>query len=340
MFAILFVTVLVTLVVSSTSLRTLAGDLKVSNLGIGTWAWGDKFFWKYNPDLDDELQKTYEYCRKEADINLFDTAEIYGLGRSELLVGRFNRKIPGNNTLLTSKFAPLPWRFTSDSVVNACQASLDRMGIDQMELYQLHWPAGWKNEEYWKGMRICYEKGLIKSVGVSNYGPKLLREAHEYFNRYDIPLATNQIQFSLLCRSAEENGLLKVAEELNVGILAYSPLAQGILTGKYSSNNLPLGPRSALVRANIQKAQPLLSKMSSIAKTKSMEAGAEVSMSQLALSWCIGKGTIPIPGARTMKQAKDNCAAKDLLLTPEEVRSLDIAARGTGINIPTPLQGK
>lgn len=322
----------------------LSGTDKVSKMGIGTWAWGDSLFWKYKQEEDAALKETFDYCCN-AGVNLFDTAEVYGFGRSELLCGRFRRQLleqsngtVSNLPVLATKFAPLPWRIGADAVVYACQESLDRMGVDSMGLYQIHWPGVWQNKEYWEGICKCYQKGLIENVGVSNYGPKMLEESHKFMADRGVPLASNQIQYSLLSRSAESNGLLRKAHELDVSILAYSPLAQGILTGKFDMNNLPEGPRASTTKRILPKVKSLLEAMSTIAKGKSESTGTEVTCSQVALNYCISKGTIPIPGARKITQAVDNCNALGWELSIDEVTLLDIRARASGVEMPTPLQ--
>lgn len=315
---------------------TLAGGLEVSKIGVGTWAWGDKFYWKYSEDEDKELQKAFDYC-KDNGVTFFDTAEVYGFGKSELLLSRFERYKPEPKAIVATKFAPLPWRFTADSVVAACRDSMDRLGTDKIDLYQLHWP-GLVNEAYWDGIAKCYERGWISAVGVSNYGPSMLKDAHRYLTQRGVPLATNQVQFSLLCRSALSNGLLRTAQDLNVTILAYSPLAQGALCGKYTADNIPRGPRRAILKATISKSKSLVDLMSDIAVKQSEAIGKEVSVSQVALNWCVAKGTIPIPGIRSLSQAKDNCDTLNWSLNPEDVLKLDTAASETGVNIPTPLQ--
>lgn len=316
----------------------------VSKLGIGTWAWGDSLYWKYDPKEDVGLQETFDYCLKEGGVNLFDTAEVYGFGRSELLLGRFNRQIKDCyspiSPYLATKFAPLPWRIGADSVLGACQDSLDRMGVDSMDLYQIHWPGVWQNKEYWDGIARCYDKGLIKAVGVSNYGPEALKSVHKFLDDRGVPLSTNQIQFSLLSRSAETSGLLRTASDLGVSILAYSPLAQGVLTGKFDLSNLPKGPRASTVKKVLPKTEALLSTMRNMALKKSEETGFEVSMAQIALNWCIAKGTIPIPGARSKTQAISNCNALKWSLSIEDVTLLDVQARSTGVEMPTPLLSK
>lgn len=332
----------VTFLESSISMRTLCNGMQLSKIGIGTWAWGDQFFWKYESGQDKELQETFNYCQSEGGVSFYDTAEIYGLGRSELLLGRFKRglKQPSDGLVYATKFAPLPFRLGSESVVVACETSLDRMGIDNMGLYQIHWPSLIFNDAYWDGLARCYEKGLIKSVGVSNYGPELMKKAHKYLSERGIPLATNQVQYSLLCRSAETNDLLATAKDLNVTILGYSPLAQGILTGKFSSTNLPEGPRRFLTKSLVEKAAPLLEKMKTIATAASEQFNMEVTPSQVAINYCIAKDVVPLPGARSLRQAKDNCNALRWVLSEADVQALDAASAATGINIPTPLQSR
>lgn len=224
-------------VTAERDLVLLAGNQQVSmpRLGTGTWAWGDKLFWGYNSSQDGSLLQAYNASLSQG-VNLFDTAEFYGIGKSELLLGRFNRQTYSESSVkpfFATKFAPLPYRFEKSAVVEACLESRDRLGVSQIDLYQIHWPMPLKNDIYWEGLAECYHKGYVKSVGVSNYGPKLLRSAHSYLKSLGVPLATNQIQYSLLCRTQESNGVLRTAEEIGVTTLAYSPLAQGILTGKF-----------------------------------------------------------------------------------------------------------
>ena len=204
-----------------------------------------------------------------------------------------------------------------------------------MALYQLHWPGVWQNEAYWDGLAQCYEQGLVKSVGVSNYGPEQLKKIYKVLKSRNIPLATNQIQYSLLNRDPESNGILRTARELNVTILAYSPLAQGLLTGKYNETYLPTGSRSTLAKSVVPKITNLISVLKEIANTR------DKTVSQVALNWCIAKGTVPIPGVRSLSQAEDNAGALGWLLDDDEVIRLDTAARLSGATYGVSfLQGK
>merc|ERR1719353_430011 len=215
--------------------------LALPKMGIGAWAWGDSLFWGYDPKEDDELEKVFSFVAARKD-GFVDTAELYGIGRSESLVGQFEKR--HGKVTVASKFAALPWRTSRDAVVKACEASLKRLGRDSMELYQIHFPNAWANEAYWDGLGDCYERGLVQAVGVSNYGADAVEAVSTSLGRRGIPLYSNQIQYSLLYPFANSNGLKRKCDQLGVKILAYSPLGLGLLSGKYSINKLPEGPRA------------------------------------------------------------------------------------------------
>ena len=302
--------------------------LVLPEIGLGAWAWGDSIFWGYNPKQDDELHKVFDYAVQKASSSssavLFDTAELYGLGRSESLLGDFRKGTSSSNVIMASKFAALPFRTKAKDVVKACEASMKRLGGQPIDLYQIHFPNAWSNAEYWDGLAQAYEKGYVKAVGVSNYGSDALRACHSFLAERNIPLTSNQIQLSLLYRHPINNGLLDTCKELNVDVLAYSPLALGFLTGKYDSlDNLPSGPRNALGKQLVadDNFRNLITYMKEIAAKH--EGGT---VSQVALNWTRAKSTIPIPGARTLRQVQQNYGALDWTLTPEEIQQLDNAS--------------
>ena len=192
-----------------------------------------------------------------------------------------------------------------------------------IDLYQIHFPNAWANEEYWEGLADAYDLGLVKAVGVSNYGVDALKACHSKLAERGIKLASNQIQMSLLYRWPIDNGLLDACKELDVKVLSYSPLALGYLTGKYSKDNLPSGPRAKIGKDLFSEDgayDNLLSVMKDIAATHNSVP------SQVALNWAMAKGTIPIPGARTINQAKQNLATLEWTMTAEEVKLLDTAS--------------
>lgn len=312
---------------------TAGGLIDLPPMGLGAWAWGDPIFWGYNPKQDDELRRVFDYAvaNSKSGKTLFDTAELYGLGRSESLLGEFSKDCRDKVEIAT-KFGALPFRTSSTDVVKACEASVKRLGGRPIDLYQIHFPNAWNNAEYWDGLAMVYEKGLVKAVGVSNYGSDALQACHKTLAERGIPLATNQIQYSLLYRWPELNGLLDTCKDLNVKVLAYSPLALGFLTGKYSSEKLPSGPRQVLGKQLFQTPDfdNLVTTMKQIASQHS-----DATVSQVAINWTRAKGTIPIPGARTISQVQQNYGALEWNLSSDEVMKLDeLAAKVTTFITP------
>jgi pyridoxine 4-dehydrogenase len=311
-------------------------SISLPPIGLGAWAWGDSLFWGYDKKNDNDLKEVFQYAldNKQA---FFDTAELYGLGRSEELIGKFKEELCSTpeereQIIVASKFAALPWRTSRESVVKACKASVDRLG-GPIELYQIHFPNSFSNEEYWDGIADCYDQGLVKAVGVSNYGSDAVKACHGHLAKRGIKLASNQIQMSLLYRWPIENGLLDTCKELDVKVLAYSPLALGYLTGKYTASNLPSGPRAKIGKQLFQ--DPSYENLLSLMRTIAAKHGDEVPISQVALNWCISKGTIPIPGARTIRQAKQNLSTLEWKLSAEEVQQLDdVSMKTTGFLTP------
>jgi pyridoxine 4-dehydrogenase len=309
---------------SPSQAATSSPSIKLPPMGLGAWAWGDSVFWKYDPKEDDELHRVFDYAISQSSSPvLFDTAEIYGFGRSETLLGQFSKEYAPEKVQIASKFAALPWRTKAKDVVSACQASVDRLGGRPIDLYQIHFPNVWNNADYWEGLAECYEKGLVKAVGVSNYGSDAVRACHGVLAKHGIPLATNQIQCSLLYRWPIENGLLDTCKKLGVQVLSYSPLALGFLTGKYNEANLPKGPRQGIFKQLLSTPdyENLLGVMQQVAEKHN---GA--TLSQVAINWTRAKGTIPIPGARTVNQVSQNYGSLAWNLSKQEETMLDDAA--------------
>lgn len=292
-------------------------------LGIGTWAWGDRFFWGWGRGYGKEDIRAAFRASLEAGARLFDTAEIYGMGASERLLGEFAAE-SGEEILIASKCFPYPWRLTRASLLRAARASLRRLGVKQIDLYQMHWPTPLVGPEHWmEAMADAAEGGLIKQVGVSNYGRRDLEVAYRALERRGLRLASNQIDFSLLQRGPEFNGLLELCHDLGVAVIAYSPLAQGLLTGKYSLEKPPGGVRRVRLGRNLlARADHLVSAMRKIGEKHGGKTPAQV-----ALNWCIAKGTIPIPGAKNRQQAVENAGALGWGLDAEDVTALDAIAR-------------
>ncbi|MBD2462212.1 aldo/keto reductase [Oscillatoria sp. FACHB-1407] len=300
----------------------------VPPLCIGTWAWGDKLFWSYGKDYNaDQLQGAFDEAIASG-VNFFDTAEIYGFGESENLIGQFMQRSQ-QPVYIATKYFPVPWRFTADAVAAALTASLRRLKLPTVDLYQVHQPFGFlmSQETLMNALADEVKQGRIKTVGVSNYSAAQMREAHELLAKRGVPLAVNQVQYSLLARQIERNGILDTARELGITILAYSPLAQGLLTGKYTAENYtePTGAR----RLNPRFSQEGLTKLTPVLKVL-QEVGDryQKTPAQVALNWLIAQGNvIPIPGAKTAEQARQNAGAMGWSMTDEERAQIDQVTR-------------
>jgi len=347
--------------------KVSAGPIEISALGCGTWSWGNRLLWDYDPSQDEEIYSAYKSVR-DADVTLFDTADSYGTldlnGRAEILLGEFEKrylmeteeewkkkeeaqspsKFFGNmfsssldsssisKQQVATKFAPYPWRVFPSSMTNAAKESLSRLGQNKLALAQLHWSTAnyqpFQERALWEGIGNVYDEGLCDAIGVSNYGPQQLQKIASYMEEREVPLATAQIQYSLMtykdCRDMNQ-----ICDDQNVRLISYSPLCLGLLTGKYDMDNLPRqgNPRRQLFREILPGAKPLLDTLGVMAK----DLGK--SQSQISINWAICKGTVPIPGARTLRQAKENLGSVDFRLSSDMVEELDRVAS----NIDKPM---
>lgn len=290
---------------------------QVPAIGVGCWAWGDRLFWDYGLTYNkDDLRAAFKASVAEG-LTFFDTAEIYGLGASERLLGEFIAE-SGVEVVIASKCFPLPWRLSHKSLRKALEQSLRRLGVPQIQLYQMHWPFPPISVESWMhAMADAVEAGLIKQIGVSNYSPQQTERAYKTLQSRGLHLASNQVRYSLLDRSIERSGLLQLCKDLDVTVIAYSPIAQGLLTGKYSPQHPPPANRRTHA-GGLTALKPLLDEMRKIGI-----AHGEKTPVQVALNWCIAQGTLPIPGAKNERQARENAGGIGWNLSEEDVAKLD-----------------
>eukprot|EP00908_Phaeocystis_cordata_P018009 Transcript_29384.p1 GENE.Transcript_29384~~Transcript_29384.p1 ORF type:complete len:432 (-),score=178.39 Transcript_29384:286-1533(-) len=345
--------------------RTRLGTLDVPNLGIGTIAWA--------PDTPEDEERYGKVARAAMDegLSFFDTAERYGAKGQDLIPAALAALgLPveddylGGDTesrlaswaadgTVATKFAPTPWRGDAAAIVDACRGSAERLGVEGVDLMQVHMPdviqpfaafgvENRREEAHWDGLAECYHEGLAKNVGVSNYGPTLLERAHEHLAKRGVPLASNQIHFNLLYRRQGSLATVEKGKELGVQTLAYYPLAMGLLTGKLTPSQLRTrkdlrgrellryleGGEGELLRDFPNTAgdvpaggvTPLLRVLQQVAQRAGKTPG------QVALNWIICKGAIPIPGASSAMQVRENAGALGWRLSDEEVALLDAAA--------------
>jgi len=308
--------------------------------------------WNYDPSQDDEIYEAYKAVRL-AGVSIFDTADSYGTldlnGRAEILLGQFERRLTAELSHETSpsnpiedvfsfwkknppppqqvatKFAPYPWRITRGAMTSAAEASLTRLEQSKLTLAQLHWSTAnyqpFQERALWEGIADVYDKGLCEAVGVSNYGPQQLVKFSERMMERDVPLATAQVQYSLMTAQASQD-MKDVCDDVDCTLISYSPLCLGLLTCKYDLDNLPPpgNPRRQLFRELLPGAQPLLQTLTAVAE----EYGK--SPSQVAINWTIGKGGVPIPGARNLQQANENLGSIGWKLRKDALEELDKVA--------------
>jgi aryl-alcohol dehydrogenase-like predicted oxidoreductase len=295
--------------------------LHAVEFGLGAWQWGDRLIWQYGQTHGDEDCRAAFEVSLEAGIRFVDTAEVYGSGRSERLLGQFLKETD-QPVLVATKYFPFPWRLRKKSLIKALRGSLERIGTESVDLYQIHQPYSLLPiENLMEALAEAVKEGLTRTVGVSNYNQTQMLRAYSALARKDIPLAANQVTYSLLNRAIEKEGLLARCNELGVRLIAYSPIEKGMLTGKYTTENPPSGVRGQRYGSLLPKIGPLLKLMTEIGQ----EHGGK-SKAQVALNWCICKGALPIPGAKNAKQAEENAGALGWKLTEEEVTKLDEAS--------------
>ncbi len=310
----------------------VAGLGQVSRVGLGTWQFGSRE-WGYGQGYASSAAGDIVHRARELGVNLFDTAEVYGTGRSERILGTALGEDRGEVIVASKIFpvAPFP-----PVIRRREQGSANRLGLDRIPLYQVHQANPLVPDSViMPGMRTLLDAGRIGAVGVSNYSLERWRKADAALGR---PVVSNQVQFSL-ARPAPLEDLVPFAEQENRMIMAYSPLAQGLLGGKYSAENRPGGVRamnSLFGTENLERAQPLLELLRTVA------AAHDAKPAQVALAWLLSlPRVVVIPGASSVEQLEFNVAAADLDLNADSVASLTAAALAfEPVSLPRTLLGK
>ncbi|OGO17327.1 MAG: hypothetical protein A2Z14_17455 [Chloroflexi bacterium RBG_16_48_8] len=305
-------------------------DIRIAPMGIGTWSWGDRTFWAYGvTHSSQDVLEAFQVCL-EAGLDFFDTASIYGFGQNERILGSLLEKTD-KPFIIASKLFPFPWRMTQESILRGIKGSIHRLGRKPIDLYQHHWPLPPLSIEHWmSAFAHAHELGLIRAIGASNYSLKNMQRANKELDKFGLSLASNQVHFSLLHRKPEFNGLLDACRNEGVTLLAYSPLGQGLLTGKYTPGGLrPKGMMRLGSPKVVQRIQPLLEIMRQIGQDH-----GEKTPAQVAINWVLCKGALPLVGAKNARQAEENLGALGWQLTEEEVSALDEASQEIQISFP------
>jgi aryl-alcohol dehydrogenase-like predicted oxidoreductase len=310
-------------------LSTVPGK-QISKIGLGTWQFGSRE-WGYGSQYADEVAQAIVRRAVELRVTLFDTAEIYGFGRSERILGRALGEDRESVFLATKILPVLP---VAPVVEQRAVASANRLGARRLDLYQVHQPNPVvRDGTIMRGMRALQRVGLVGEVGVSNYSLRRWRAAEEALGS---PVLSNQVPYSLVARGPEQD-LLPYASSAGRVVLAYSPLAQGLLSGRYHPGNLPANRVRAanplFLPENLQRAGELLTILGEVATAHS------ATPAQIALAWVIRHPAVAaIPGASSVEQLESNVAAAEIDLADDQYQALaDAAARFRPLTGPAVL---
>ncbi len=310
----------------------MASSSQQPGIGVGTWAWGNQFLWGYEPERDDEaLAATFRRCLDQG-LHFFDTADSYGTGRlngrSEALLGRFAMAATAEERAklcIATKLAPFPWRLGRQGYRRAFAASQERLQ-GQLRRVQLHWStaryAPWQEGPLLDGLADLVLSGAVESLGVSNAGPQRLRQLHQRLADQGIPLRSLQVQLSLLApQPVMSGGVAEVCRELNIELIAYSPLALGLLSRSNSQRTAGARPLTGTRRRLFQQLEP---KVQTLRQHMSeISAGRPGGLAAVALNWCRAHGAMPIPGLRSCEQVDATAATLSWQLSGDERHSLD-----------------
>jgi len=302
-------------------------EIEVTPIGLGVmqFAGGRGMFRMMFNDLSQETMSAIVKAALDGGINWFDTAELYGRGRSErgLANGLKAAGVKGDEVVVATKWSPM--LRTAGNIPKTIGQRMKYLGGYAIDLFMVHQPWGFSSPEAeMNAMADLVQAGKIRSVGVSNFNAEQMRRAHDALEKRGIPLAVNQMQYSLLHRNIETDGVLDVAKELGITIVAWSPLARGILSGRFHQDperlkNTPFG-RRMMMRRELERTQPL------IAVLENISANYDATPAQVALNWLIyfqGDRVVAIPGASKVEQAEQSAAAMNFQLSEEDMDRLD-----------------
>jgi aryl-alcohol dehydrogenase-like predicted oxidoreductase len=303
--------------------RLGASGIAVSALGVGTWSWGDAPFWGYGGTPDrTEIAAAFR-ASLDAGVTFFDTAELYGGGGAERLLGTLAREA-GRAVVIASKFTPLPHRLSARTLQTALDHSLARLGVETLDLYLIHWPyTVLRIEPLMDAMAEAVRAGKVRAVGVSNFTAPQMRRAHDHLARYGIPLAANEVRYNILARQPETKGVLAACRELDVALIAHSPLVHGLLADAADGQPVSVsGPRRFLPAYRGERLRAIHA-MATI--LREIARARECTVAQVALNWllCQDDRIIPIPGAKHAAHARANAGALGWRLTDTELAAID-----------------
>lgn len=298
-------------------------------IALGTWSWGtgavggDQVFGNH---LEmEELKPVFDEAMAN-ELNLWDTAVVYGMGASETVLSAFTKNRKREDVLISTKFTPQIAGDSANPVADMLAGSLERFGTDYIDMYWIHNPA---DVERWTPYLVPLVKsGKVKRVGVSNHNLAQIKRVEEIFAKEGVHLSAIQNHYSLLYRSSEKAGILDYCKENGIDFWAYMVLEQGALSGKYDTTH-PL-PEGSQRGDTYNPLLPQIEKLVAVMRTVGDRYG--ITPAQVALAWAIAKGTTPIIGVTKAAQVQDAVQAAAITLTEAEVKIIEEAAESTGVD--------
>lgn len=296
---------------NSNFIKTLAigsSNIQVPRIGVGTNHWE-------KGENDEEIHKVYKILLDKG-VNFFDTAEIYTHGKSEQLLADCIKQ-NDRPSIIASKYQPSDNRRTEKDFMEALEGSLKRLNVDTIDLYYIHRPPSAQSiDDLMYYMAEAFDANKIHAVGVSNFDALQMEKGADRLEEHGLKLAANQIEYSLLHRDPEKNGVLEACKALNVSLVAYRPLSRGRLASAMMS-----GYSMAAESTSLNKS-PLFNVLMGIAQSH------DGSVSQVALNWLLSKGelVVPIPGATNVKHALQNVGALEWEMSGSEFKELEEAS--------------
>lgn len=298
-------------------------------IALGTWSWGtgavggDQVFGNH---LEmEELKPVFDEAMAN-ELNLWDTAVVYGMGASETVLSAFTKNRKREDVLISTKFTPQIAGDSANPVADMLAGSLERFGTDYIDMYWIHNPA---DVERWTPYLVPLVKsGKVKRVGVSNHNLAQIKRVEEIFAKEGVHLSAVQNHYSLLYRSSEKAGILDYCKEQGIDFWAYMVLEQGALSGKYdTAHPLPEGSQRG---DTYNPLLPQIEKLVAVMRTVGDRYG--ITPAQVALAWAIAKGTTPIIGVTKAAQVQDAVQAAAITLTEAEVKIIEETAESTGVD--------
>ena len=303
---------------------------KLPKVALGTWSWGTGFAGGDtvfgNHLSDSQMAEIFSKAMQQG-LNLWDTAPVYGMGSSEMALGKLIRQYPREDIIISTKFTPqIADEQSAEPVTAMLNASLERLGVQDIDIYWIHNPAD--VERWTPGLIPLLQSGKVKQVGVSNHSLKQISRVNEILKPAGFSVSAVQNHYSMLYRSSEEAGILDYCHQNNMTFFAYMVLEQGALSGRYDSQHpMPAGSDRAETYNNVL---PQLEKLT--AAMKEMGDQKNASVAQIAIAWAIAKGTLPIIGVTKVDHVTDAARAAEIQLSADEMVTLEELAKATGVD--------